>query len=375
MTVHGIIDCYLNPSSSIETYNEAYVSTVRFLTSSFAQSIGIQLVSSYGGSGATGDDYWNGNRRYQTGAFSVWKFNNATLPFYMLMTYNVSNNAQIGNSTPCAYENAVGYSGVAFAFAQRADGGNPWNGTVLKQGADTKGNPVWTPGASTLYAWPRSNNTGGTYAVSRQGCSSIPQARSVAPNPNPGRWHFVCDENNILIAHDDNFTNSYMFLYFGKYTPASGSNPLSPYVMLRSPFGNSPPFSFSTYGPAVAPSPGLHDGGVAHAHAPASGTRSVTVDYPEQALNYIQFNPTLANDTPYFYETPLFIACNEAGHGGYMGYVDWVRHVFGVIGSSTNRDKTRAYFGPAAYQTVKLSVPWDGVTMPTSNFHRSGVMF
>ena len=194
MATHGVIDAKTWPADTTKTLNERYVTIVDFLLSAHAASLGISQVASYYGSTGTGHGYWDQSPHVSDGAFTVWAFNNATVPFYMLVSYNAVGNTQVGNSNPCAQDDRTAVNGLYFAFAQRVDGTNPWNGSTNVNGLDTKGTPVWTPGGSNLYAWPRTNSVGGSRST------NVEDAMGTGDPGTPvwTRLHFFCDENHVL---------------------------------------------------------------------------------------------------------------------------------------------------------------------------------
>lgn len=377
MTVHGVIDMHFGPANNVKQYSEFFVSINRFLTSSFGQKLGAKRIAYSTGTAfpTAGTDYWDEGSPWQTNGWATYQFLSATNPYYMLIQFGDTNSITSVPGAPVAFDGTTAaVSGVAFAFAMRTDGNSPWNGTTKNDGTDTKGTPVWTAGTSSLYVWPRSNNTSGSSATNREGMMSVPQAKSNSPGPtNFSRAHMVCDPDNIFITFDEGGTGAYWSLYFGRYTPRAGEVPVMPYVCLRSAVASDDPtLKFTTYG-NITDTTALPNGGIAHPTEPVSGTKIVEIHTVANFLvakhspNQVYFNT--------WDEWPIYLAINESPLYGFCGAIDFIRYIYGVWSQETNSDKTRAFFGNASYNSMKISVPWDGATVPGLGQSRSGTLF
>lgn len=391
MPLHGIVDIRgdgdIGSTINGFWYNEVYTSLYKFLRSSQAQSSGIERVAYHTGTqGNGGEGYWNEAKTTGNNAWSCWRFLSASTPFYMLMQYGGQASVAFGLSPglPGSIDGG-GNAGVGFAFAMRADGGNPWNGTLGISGTtgqDSKNSPVWTSGSSQLYVWPRSNSAGGSASTNRENTMGMPKAYSLGAYPSlNSKLHFVCDEDHILVMGDDGGDSILSFMYFGKYIPRSGSTISYPYVCLKSSAeGSSPPFTLTTYGPFTG-STSINDGGIAHPLLPQSGTRTVQISTYDDFFS-INYNPnftfagTSASKPPYD-EWPIFLSAAEGPYcNGYVGHIDWIRFVYGVEPMSTSTDGNRIFLGGATTNNAaRISLPWTGSYMFGTNTSRSGSTF
>jgi hypothetical protein len=346
-----------------------FVRIIKFLDT--CSACGITRIASYYGVSTTGYgtpaqtlngtgfNYWYEANSCGPGAWAVYRFGNATVPFYMLVQWAVNINGysiSSGNGSPASFpqsiNNGSNYHGVGFMFAQRADGLSPWNGTVGNVGADTKGSPGWVDGGSVLFAHPRSNsyNGSGGSAASRM---NLFGPHNAAWSDN-GIWpwirmNIVVDENNFLITIDwfSGSTNNYsnvQILYFGKYIPlpelaASTAAPYWSFCEER-----DPPIQLGvTYGPAVYNSLSNIDGGVNLPNATRfSSVATVSLDIISNGWGtgtrpYMYYNGKL--DPPNLEQPVLIVAAedgcypngsNASNTQGTVGYSDFIRYVRGI---------------------------------------------
>jgi hypothetical protein len=393
MATHGVLDARFNLGTTAN-YGDLYSTIFNFLTGSQAQSLGIQRIAYNTGSAAagTGIDYTDTVNKVGANAWSCWLFMSATIPFYMLLqgTYGVAFGTAPGN--PGTFFNLTNNATVAFATAflgNGATGSNgPWNGTTNNNGVDNKGAIVWKTGSTgniiddMLHVFPRSNSGAGTYAALKQSTVPIGWYDQTVLQ----RLNFVCDENNILFVVDPNNVNNYTCTYFGKYVPRSGSV-AKPYVMLQSTIGNT---NYNTltdttqvHGTAAG-SQAVGEGGIAIYPTPTdktlsaiSGTAGVVASTINEAMTTV-LQPNIMSGSQFWDEWPIFLTFYELPWwAGYAGYVDWVRSVFNVTQGDTNGDLTRAFFAvnTAVASYRKISMPWDGITVPGTGLSRTGSIF
>src|SRR5574343_169289 len=162
MTVHGSIEHLITTSygTTEQIAKAIFVNIYNFLNSANAQSIGIQLVANFYGNEASGFGFPGGANVVGNNAWACFAFTSATVPFYILIQMTGDENIGTLGGAPAMYNSSTTVKYVmAFSFAQRLDGGNPWNGGTAKNGADAKGTLVWNAGASTLFLSPRSNDS------------------------------------------------------------------------------------------------------------------------------------------------------------------------------------------------------------------------
>jgi len=380
MVAHGLSGVRLITGDTIaRRANEMYVSLTRFLTSSYAQALGIQRIAYNTGSAASGENYWDQNGASGANAWSAYTFLSATNPFQMLIQVCFAA-ATFGNSpgNPGLLDGATAQAGsIGVAFGARLDGSSSWGGTTLNNGKDVKGNVVWASGSSTLFVWPRSNTGGGTHAANKQNMSLISNGGGADPAYG-SRLNLVCDENNIAFIID---ANDYLprVTYFGRYNVRSGTIGQVPHVMLRTATNGDPPLTFlpsvfgSTAGNATL------EGACAHP-VPPSGSQT-TMICGVTALNNafsVNYQPNNAISGTYRYdEHPIHLALAEATYYGYVGYTDWIRFIWGVSQMSVSNDGSRLYTGgQLSPLTTRISLPWSSsVGAPGAGSGREGTFF
>lgn len=408
MATHGIIDMRAQYNSTAFAggigstfgqrinYLDYYVSIFNFLTSSFGQSLGAQRIayntgsrnpaSSPNFSTGSGADYWETTNKLGDNAWSVWKFSSASVPFYMLMQVSIASNWQSSpgsDGAPATISANTTIPGIGIGFAMRADGGNPWNGATGNAGADSKNYQVWTSGSSQLFVWPRSNSFGGTHATQMQNLIPMIWAGggfNSTGGPSVGsRMHVVADFENFAVAYDDGGDNTYNILHFGRYTPRSGSGATVPYIMVMTGNGrqvNDPCITIGSTAYGSTSGNGLDEGGVAHPTILTSGTRSAVFSGLNEFWSTTHSPSNVLGNTVYD-EFPILCGIDESPWFAYIGQLDYnfIRWVYGVNSMDVNPQLTRVAVGNAAQYSAKVTIPWDGLTIPGTNSSRSGVMF
>ena len=405
MTVHGTIECRIPPgmySASAGTsnaVNEFFISLYNAFNN--LSSIGVTRIAYNKGNAGTGMTYWDQGSPPGNGAWALFRFGNATIPFYVLIqganltSYEAFTYASYAGCTPCVgvhnnYTTGY-YNNVSIAVAMRADGTSPWGGTTVNTGTDTKSSPVWTPGSSTLAVFPRSDSVGGSQATNKEAVSCLSFASSIAnvTNPNLGcRLHVLADENNFLIITDGGSDSMSGFSYFGKYIPRPGITPQIPYVMLWNPYENFttsylvfPPAGLGAYGTATNTSLTTFDGGIVHPTA-SNGVKIAVVDNLSMC-NYTstqQMSPSRVGNGR-FDMFPIYVGMLESTYNGILGSLYFMRFSSGMASGWTSPDKKLVAFGNNSYISTsyntgqKLIVPWDGVTVPFTGITRLGINF
>jgi hypothetical protein len=411
MTVHGTIECRIpaglyTVSGTSNANNEFFISLYNAFNN--LSSIGVTRIAYNKGNGGTGMTYWDQGSPPGNGAWALFRFGNATIPFYVLIqganltTYDSFSYTNYSGCTPClsvhASYNTGYYNNVSIAVAMRLDGTSPWGGTTVNTGTDTKTSPVWTPGSSTLAVFPRCNSVGGSQATNKESASCITFANTIGnvSCPNIGcRLHLLADENNFLIVTDANNDSSSAFTYFGKYVPRPGITPQIPYVMLCNPYeGNPlsyltfPPPPLAYYGPVSytgltpsAASGAFFDGGIVHPTA-SNGVKTAVIDHLV-INNYTstqQMSPSRIGNGR-FDMFPIYVGMFESTHVGILGTLCFMRFSAGMVSGWTSPDKKLVAFGNNSYSAQsyhtgqKLIVPWDGATIPFTGITRLGINF
>jgi hypothetical protein len=313
MTITGTIESriYNKQNNAWYANNEAFVTIYNFFNGLSAQ--GVTRIAYNKGSSGSGMSYWDSGTYPGNGAWALFKFANATIPFYVLLqgsnltTSSGFTYSSYAGCTPCVTSHTYGYfqngyyTNCSIAVAMRLDGTSPWNGTTANAGADTKRTPVWTPGSSTLIVYPRCNSVGGSNVKNREVGVILSSANyntfdtysTFDPVGVGGRMHMLADENNILLLFDAGADASYGVFYFGKYVPRPGINPQVPYVMLNNIVPTNPQFNTVNYGAVSYSTPEYSntcDGGICHPVA-ATGVKVCYVDYPT-IMQDLKFHPT-----------------------------------------------------------------------------------
>lgn len=311
----------------------------------------------------TGTDFWDGTNSFGRNAFAVyrWESNvNRTFHYHMLIQWADFDNFGIAPGNPGSLDDQNGDDvsvGIAIAVG---DGDNdPWNGTVVNDGTDTKGDPVWkVPTSGTVtHVLPRSNNNTGSRATSREDTVSL-YTNNVT---DTFRGHIIADDDNLYWAWDDGVEGNFNQVgYSGLYVPRSGLSVTWPLICIRA---TSWPISQTTRSEGVI--------------TPLDGVRSFTWAVIDEAANQVQapnkvLSPT-ENDA-----SPWTIFADEAGVGatGYLGTIEEWPIVWRVPNETTNAAATKAAIGFNGYTDKKVLMPWDGASHPkTLDRGRSGTSF
>lgn len=400
MAVHGSIDHRIlgggQNNGTRQPINELFTVLYNFLTSSYAQSAGVQRVAYNSGSQATGMGFWDSGQTSGENAWACFKFASASIPFYMLIQYsNYDTSNGINGQTLGAFPgnpgviNGTGWSsGLGIAFAMDDNGGNVWNGTTLNNGNDIKGFPVWVSSSitGTLFTFPRANSDGGTYATNREdlagfGYNSYNDVNSI--KCSGARAHFLLDQNNFLALLDVAYVGSYYATYFGKYDMRPDiTSSLPPYVMISTtnPSNPMPATGVGTiYGPVNGNNSNA-DGGVVFPILGGSpnatqGVKGVSIDVVSSFLLDARWHPNGGFNPAKYDLYPPFLAIQESPLFGFVGRINFWNYCFGLPSQATDSTKTRAVFGSGNQASAKMLVPWDGVSSPGQGADRLGRQF
>lgn len=406
MATIGAIENRIRPTPSPGT--DYYLTIFNFLSSSVAVGEGIELLAYNTGTNGTGGmNYSDEPQRVGDNSIALFRFNMASPPFYVLLqfasgstlggaTFSPNNLTTLtaslyGNSTidgggdrtiTAGFPHSNG--ATAIAVACRADGGNPWNGT-LTMGNAVKGNPVWISGSSQLCVWPRSNGQSGSFDVTSSAFNPAVNYRRhnmfpLVNNVNLAGKHttmsIVGNRENLLITTDVGNSGSSTFWYFGKYNARPGLVPQVPYVCLATTgSSNDPPFKIrpSKFG-TLDGTP--EEGGVAHPTA-SFGVRQCSLDIMRTFVNTVNLHPNTMFGFPHkFDQFVYFLLLDEdPNQYGYLGTIDFFRIVYGTVPRGVSRTRQWAIFGNPVPYSAKLLIPWDNTSPAGSGGNRRGKTF
>lgn len=244
---------------------------------------------------------------------------------------------------------------------------NPWTGTSLKDGSDTKGatpgvGPVWDAGAGNVYVQPRANAPGGPGATARQYVSRL-FAQSDANSGVPATWakaHFFADDDTFKSAVDYFSSDAYDITVSGLVTPRSGI---------------LPPVTQSIY---FRGNPDTDVDRVEGVLCRVTGSTWQIMDF----CNYVPhwtlqpFQPNVQADPADYEDFPVIVRCNESPYYGYLGIADTMRYASNRTQMSLNTPMTTIHLGAdLTLNNHRWLLPWDGVTDPGSGLTVSGTMF
>lgn len=269
-------------------------------------------------------------------------------------------------------------NGVAWAMAVREDGASPWNGSGSDNGAATKGDPVWTAGATHVF--PMSNNPGYANATSRENMARVFSTGALGDRQ---RCHLAANENTILLTVHKPYLNGAFDQYaLGRYRPAEdlaladGGKISTPYFMLNDDeiggwfaIGTS-----NVYGDEAGTGATQQGGILAD---PAQGVLPAVCSYgPSQAFidgaQPNNFDSKIRNDM-----CPMMLFSvlnNRPDQRGFVGWADSeiIANAFVVPPGITNDLADRAFMGSYTRPAVLHAFPWDGGPPPGTLKDREG---
>lgn len=376
-TIHGRIEMYSNTASNINNCQEQFKGVFDFLNLRKG-SKALQW-----GKSATGPNYWDQANPFQSNAFAVFPFPAAgsrTWSWQLLLQYCAHATEVFGNSpgNPGALNRLVPAVGMGMqAAVARTSGGadaDPWKGTTLNNGADTKVSPVWgAPSGGSVYVLPRSNNERGNHNTNKENCGQI-----IAPSSSATRYHAFCDDDAFVLCTSTSGSGSgslYNINYVGPYTPAPGFNPANPLVMLAM----SSAFDYHTVTVGLVSGDAVAEGGifVLHPDFPVGNYHFDRYNYAMASANWNP-NPQFATPTYMEWPLPIYVQSIDFPGFGFVGMIDspLFRHVFNWATHSVSTGSLRVCLGySATLGTNHWTVPWDGATTPGTGATRAGIDF
>lgn len=395
-TLRGKIDCYINTGSSANNAQNVFKNLHDFFVSHpnmtlIARNSGL-------GSGAVETAYHDQPGPFRTNAWAVFRMNDntseggavvsnstsRTFPWYVYIQWNRGDLASWGDSpaAPSVFEGSStslsteGKVGIQFAIPVGSIPGTSevaWNGAGSLS-FNTKGTPAWKKTAGTpagfqgTFVFPRSNGPTGSHDTNRENCASLFYSNN---DPSPVRMHVVADDDSLLVTlcPGDN-SSSWQTNYFGLYTPRPGLSMTYPMVHLTESLSNGFALAPQVYGTVTGTA---RSGGIPM-NTLADGVRSVTVGRYDEFYNALA-QPNRMFTVERYDEMKIPIAVSENPFFGYAGEIDFIREVFNLSTHDTNSARTRVAIGGNTAQSVKMLMPWNGLTIPRSTFTRQGVSF
>lgn len=380
MTICGILDTKLSVTNNPNSQNEQF----KILFSFFERMVAVgncTRVALQWGIAATGADWWDGANPFKTNAFAVYEFSSATPKFTVLIQYGTyAGGGYVGQGVgaPGQLDGSASSYGCGIALALCEDGSSPWAGTTDDDGADTKGDPVWTAGGSTLYVVDRS-------------CSSIAAAGSfVAKKENlltalPGtysyrsRMHMVGNSDGFAILNSAADDGNYTIVAGGIYTPRPGLvvTHTLPVVAwkLGTPLADPASYLGATAAYGIPAGTGSYGGGIVGRPADL-----VSELYIGDALAQFHTTSTQPNQQPALPEldlSPILLAYANTARAGYVGTfpTELLAFCANANNQSTNSAGTVAYLGSPTVANLKYAIPWDGGLAPGALTTRDGRTF
>lgn len=418
------------------TYGYSFINFFRFLSGTCAP-MGVRLRANHTGSVANGgmNYYIDSFKPHGENAWALFEFTQASPPFwlYIWYTHTFFASSSAGPANPAMAEGVNNnVRGLFMATAVREDGLSPWNGTTASNGQDTKGNPVWISGSSSLCVFPRSNNPGGAQAVSRENCASF--FSSIVENTNdydPGNSaknpttfaHFFAGPDWFTTILDIGGTGMGWWHHFGKYiVHPQLSSSIPPYFMacfngrmanfhggfdnFLYEFGSFAGFgalngyvfdatTFGSFAGSDFATDGVSPGGIScPLTSSTSHVRTLIMSFPSIfPYTYASLGPNFAvTGSAWFDEFAPYLYIGESPYGtGSAGFVGHAKDLKFIAGSlqhmSLNAQKTKAalhlfpyVFNPeqnSNYHTMhlSLSVPWTGSILPYHKMSYQGTSF
>jgi hypothetical protein len=350
-TPHGLVDCYSNDGYQ-DIYADQMYWLYRFFKSVLADTYGYTtlVASNYAGGGEFG--YHGSGSEPGNNAWFLVKFNtSAARPgggsqlgeYYVFVqgAGNVGFGGSPGSPGYCTGSTGSYRIGIMVAF--RTDGGNPWGGTTGSLGSDTKGNPVWVDGGSTLCVMDVSNSSIGSYSTSKANTAQI----SYWGSDTTHRTHLFADEDNFLYwqstAADDGLVDDWFTCNL--WTPLDNYTVSYPLLCMSSDTPTDFPFEFgSTYG-QTGGSDATFMGGMVGPDNRGSVVCGARFDWPPVAVGSVGWHPN-----PYYLpdirydENPSPLAIIDSINGEYypIGFNDqWMRMVYNFPHNGVNNDGTK----------------------------------
>jgi hypothetical protein len=390
-TPHGIVDCYSNAANNALNQQELFKAIYDF----FAGSARHTIVARYNGDvagniplgGGRGTDYHNGTNPFGRNAWFIVEFTNAAFVFYVFFQFQdgSSETVQGGTFDSLATTGSGACVGVQVAAGKTAGGAsaNPWAGSLLNNGADTKATAWWAaPGGGRVYVMPRACSAGGGYSTNKNNIARI----SVNLGTSPTRYHVVADDDTFAVMQDADDNGGYAIAVGGLYTPRAGlANDVPLFLIADSSYSSNGialrSASIGFIHGLAAVGAQAYNGGIRGTDnlVGASGSidvHPIVMDLPAFVLTGANMQPNRAFSPAAYDEWPFMLGAEEGTSAyGYLGELSFVRAVIGPGNKDHKTDFSRAYFGTSSPSVIKLSIPWNGVSAPGTAVNRAGVTF
>ena len=375
-TIRGKVDCVAASISAATRHQEIFKTLYDHMERIKALGVVTRIALQYGDSG-TGVDFHDGANPFTDGAFAVYRFaanGGRANDFYVLMQYGVgpSTNGAPHQMHGVAVPSSTAYVAFAFASALESDNttnANPWAGTTVNNGTDTKATPVWAaPVGGTVATWPISNGTGGSNAANKEDTLSV-EANNV--DAIASRWYIVTDDDNFCIVDDAGDQYFSTMVWFGPFTPYTGLTGMYYALGMIKEVNAGPSIVGNVYDDA---SSNARAGGL---WSPVEGQmrRNYLTSY-STALEAIAQPSEHAGEAD-FQEFPFFAVFQDAGLSkGFAGQYDtFLSMMFGRADQDVREDFTRMVVGTYSLSAVNWVIPYDGASMPRTGLTRVGTDF
>lgn len=385
MTVHGRVDCYINPTdpSIGRRQQEIFANICAFLTGVNGQALGIQLVAANwqtGSGGHAGLGFWDNPDSASTFTWSVWRFNNAPRGAFDMMIAIFSGSGQslvpfdVSTNTGTVFGANNSFAIVGWSAACHPSGSSthPWNGTTFNIGRDALGanNNVWVTGSGGTGAFfPRANNPAdGTNGSLK---NFMIEMHDDAQFALPMRLHIIATEGSLTVVQDPGLTSAYRFFHFGSYNPRPGVAPDAPYFMISGQTNASTNGTIKMYGSLTYGGTGgqsFNNGGDGGVAVPllTSGSKNValtTIGGTNLDANIGNFNFWVNSGSGGAYDLlPAYVCVQDAVSlfNGILGVADYFNLGIGMLTNTVNLASSTVAFGPATANTLKIILPWSG---------------
>ena len=381
-TVSGSVD-HVHVSAVAANQNQEVFTTIfRFFNGPLRSGSYVEPVAYSTGSAAGGTNFHDESNPFRENAFFVFRFvtgsisgttSKRTNNLYVCFQWADTN---LFNATPGAPGALLGLTyidGIGLSAAWRADGGNPWGGSTRFDGTDTKGSLVWVSGSSTVYAYPRSNASGGSFATNTENMARICDAGTTTAN----RWHMVADRDNFIFVFDSTQNTSVdWFTVLGVYDPipALSGTFADPVFMINSnPAGTALNIITAVkYGGAAGTA--ATQGGI-HGTSGSVTVRDLIIDrYGFGVLADTTLQPNTQYALANYDEFKVPLIMYDGADKGFLGYAERISEVYNANSHDITADGQRVAFGQASTNTIKTVIPWSG-SAPGTTSTRAGRQF
>ena len=318
-----------------------------------------------------GIGYWDEAVNFGYDAFGVWRFDNAAHPFYLFLELAPAQGNTLPNQSTILSSVNVFNSIIGISVAWGLDGGgspaNPWLGGDANVGADARANGSnqrWGDPGGGLWVLPRSNMLYGGAVTNKNNSTSFVHAANSAAWATGVAYNIWADDDSFIVAYDGLNANAWSVNGSIRYTPRTGITHSRPYCLGCLNSGIYPP-----WGTIGSTSTASDFGGILMPDGyTASPVRPFYTDRYAFQTN-TTYQPSNIISTNIYDEFSMKAVATEASTTnayGLCGDIDsnMIREVYNIVSANTNPDKTRIFLGSATTATVKMSMKWDGTTIP-----------